>query len=163
MLVSAGPAPRVRLSQMLGQLNSCNTTLPSRCRLQFSQGSQPSSSQYLNSAMNKCCLESQSSQPAPLQEEPDVLPSQLPSQMASQDFVPGCAPSATSAVLLPCRPVKRPDACLQVLAHMTELQSCHTGAFCQHPVGMHGAYLEMQWSYRLVFVGADYACPEYQC
>ncbi|CAK0734469.1 hypothetical protein CVIRNUC_000435 [Coccomyxa viridis] len=82
---------------MLGQLNTCNTALPSRCRLQFSQGSQPSSSQFLNSAMNKCCLESQSSQPTPLHEEPDVLPSQLPSQMASQDFVPGSQDYITPA------------------------------------------------------------------
>ena len=114
---------------MLGQLNTCNTALPSRCRLQFSQGSQPSSSQFLNSAMNKCCLESQSSQPTPLHEEPDVLPSQLPSQMASQDFVPGCAPFATTQLVLQAfLPVMDSAACLQALAHLTGLPSCHTGA-----------------------------------
>ncbi len=72
---------------MLSQLDSRKTALPSRCRLQFSQGSQPTSSQFLNSAMNKCCLDSQSSQAAPMQEDPDVLTSQL--QMPSQDFIPG--------------------------------------------------------------------------
>ena len=72
---------------MLSQVDSHKATLPSRCRLQFSQGSQPSSSQFLNSAMNKCCLDSQSSQAAPMQEEPDVLTSQL--HVPSQDFIPG--------------------------------------------------------------------------
>ena len=72
---------------MLSQLDSRSTALPSRCRLQFSQGSQPSSSQLLNTAMNKCCLESQSTQPAPMHEDADVLPSQL--QLPSEDFIPG--------------------------------------------------------------------------
>ena len=151
------------LSKLLGQLNTCNTALPSRCRLQFSQGSQPSSSQFLNSAMNKCCLESQSSRPTPLQEEPDVLPSQLPSQMASQDFVPGCAHSAAiPIVLLPCLPVKWPDACPQVQAHMTELRSCHPGAVSA-TCRMHGTYLQMQVSCSLAIVPRIDACPVYQC
>ena len=93
---------------MLSQLDSRKTALPSRCRLQFSQGSQPSSSQFLNSAMNKCCLDSQSLQAAPMQEEPDVLTSQL--QMPSQDFIPGygcwiCLPTylrMTCTDTLPC-------------------------------------------------------------
>ncbi len=74
-------------ASMLSHLDGRSTALPSRCRLQFSQGSQPTSSQFLNSAMNKCCLESQSSQAAPMQEEPDVLTSQL--HIPSQDFIPG--------------------------------------------------------------------------
>ena len=83
---------------MLSQVDSRKPALPSRCRLHFSQGSQPSSSQFLNSAMNKCCIESQSSQAAPMQEELDVLASQL--QMPSQDYIPGY--SCRLRLLLSC-------------------------------------------------------------
>ena len=85
---------------MLSQLDARKAALPSRCRLQFSQGSQPSSSQFLNSAMNKCCLDSQSSQAAPMQEELDVLTSQL--QLPSQNFVPGYCCEACLLLPLAC-------------------------------------------------------------
>ena len=62
-----------------------------KCRLQFSQGSQPTPSQFLNSAMNNCRLGSQSamgSQPgAP--DDSGLCQSQA-SVLTSQEYLPGC-------------------------------------------------------------------------
>ena len=56
--------------------------LPPKCRLHFSQGSQATPSQYLNSAMSNCRLGSQSGLSSQ-----DVAP--LPSQACSQDYLLG--------------------------------------------------------------------------
>lgn len=70
--------------------------LPVKCRLQFSQSSQQTPSQFLNKAMNNCRLGSQAFQPSctPSMQPDDAEAScsqMRPSLVipSSQDYVPG--------------------------------------------------------------------------
>ena len=62
---------------------------PSQCNQLFSQSSQPTPSQYLNSAMSKCRLGSQTT-PASMADGqgPEPCPSQGMA-VTSQDYLPG--------------------------------------------------------------------------